>query len=164
MFVQNFSASQNYLIATTILLTDTSTGSDSNIVSRSVFVQDANGNTLANVGWALANNTISLNILTQDSACVITVQWLDVNNAVLYTSTQTFCFPANNQQFFYYLVQMKGLNPQIPADANYNSNMALFYTYLVGAMSAVAINADIKASQSLLDKATYMQQQQNLFF
>jgi hypothetical protein len=71
----NFSASQNYGTPSVITLTDTSTGSDGTIAKRRVYMLQANGTYLVPAGtttnyvdWSLADTSISLDVLAQDSA------------------------------------------------------------------------------------------------
>lgn len=154
-----------------VVVTDVSTGTDGAISQRRVFVQDANGNYLVPSGattdytqWVYVNPAISLNILTQDAAVSITVQWLNVSNTVLYTLTQQYCLPQYSKNFLYYLIQMQGLTPTIPADTNYNSNVAIFWTNIRGAMNAVEEADDISGSQNCLNRCAFMIQNQSKFF
>lgn len=170
-FTENFSVAQNPLIPSTIVITDTSSGADAAITQRRVFVQDAYGNYLVPVNtttnytpWSIIDISISLDILTQNTATSITVQWLDVNNSVLYTSTNQYAFAEYGKQFLYYLVQLQGLTPTIPADTNYNTNVAILWTAILGGLNAISINSDVAASQNSLNRATYMQLNQSLFF
>lgn len=162
-----FSVSQSALNPALVLVTDTSTGSDGAIVSRRVYVQTSTGTYLVPSGtttdytvWPYADASISLNILAQDSACAVTVQWLDVSNNILYTLTQLYCFAEYNKQFFYYLIQQQALTPSIIQDANYFGNIATYWMNIVGGINAVEIGADISASQNCLNRATYMMQNQ----
>lgn len=170
-FVQDFSAGQNSLYPNIVVLVDTSVGADAAITGRKVTITDSNGNYLVPAGtttdyvlWNIGDATISLNILTEDMALNIKVDWLNVSDVVLYTLTQQFCFALYSKQFFYYLIQLQGLTPTIPADTNYNSNMALFWATVNGAINAVTLASDIAASQNCLNRATAMRLQQNLYF
>lgn len=170
-FSQNFTAGQNPLYPNIVVVTDTSTDADAAITQRRVYVQDASGDYLVPTGtttdyveWIYSDVSISLNILTQDQAVSIKVDWLDVNNAILYTLTQQFCLPQYSKQFLYYLAQLQGLTPKIPADSNYDYNTAVLWTCVLGAMNAVEDYDDISASQNLLDRATYLRLNQAKFF
>ena len=165
----SFTAGQNPNSPSTIVLTDTSTGTDVAVVGRRVYITDSAGNavvpsgtTTSYVVWAIADTEISINCLTQDMALSIKVDWLDVSNTILYTLTQQFCFPAFNQQFAYSLCQ--GLVPPITLNTNYSSNLAALWTSIKGAINAVVENNDIQNSQNCLNQATYLQNNKNLFF
>lgn len=170
-FNPSFSIGQNPLTANIVVATDTSTGSDSNIVSRRIFVQDADGNYLVPAGtttnyvvWALANASISLNILTQNTAASAVTQWLDINDAVLYEDSESGAFANYGKQFLYQLVQQQGATPNIIIDNNYDFNTAVLWTSILGGINAVFVNNDIRASQSALDRATSLQLNQNTAF
>lgn len=154
-----------------VVAIDESTGSDVLVTQRRIFIQDSQGNYLVPSGtttnytqWAIADASINLNILTEDEAVEATVQWLDVTNVVLYELANPFCLAEYSKNFFYYLVQLVGDEPSIPADTNYNSNSALFWARVEGAMNAVVNNSDIAGSQNCLNKATQMRLNQSLYF
>ena len=74
----NFGASQNSGTPSTISFTDTSTGSDVAITKRRIYLLQANGTYLVPSGvttnyvdWALANSSISLDVLSKDSALTV---------------------------------------------------------------------------------------------
>ena len=80
--VPNFTASQYSGTPSVITLTDTSTGSDGTIAKRRVYLLQANGTFLVPAGttteyieWDLVDVSIALDVLSQDSALSITVQW-----------------------------------------------------------------------------------------
>ncbi|MEN6463266.1 MAG: hypothetical protein ABFC94_18090 [Syntrophomonas sp.] len=167
----NFTCAQNVLYPNIIIAADTSTGSDGAISQRRIYCQDREGNYLVPSGttttytqWAYVDSSISLNILTQDMALSIRVDWLNSSNVVLYTLTQQFCFPLYNQQFLYELVQLQGLTPSIPQDTNYDANLAILWTSVRGAINAVEVGDDISASQASLDRGTFLRLNQNLYF
>lgn len=170
-FVQDFSISQTALNPALIIAEDTSTGVDAAITQRRIFFLDSEGNYLAESGvttdynaWAYATNPKSFDVLTEDTALQITVQWLDVSNNVLYSKTQSYCLAYYNKQFLYYLVQQQSLNPGIVQDTSYNSNVALFWTTIIGAVNAVTIGDDISASQNSLNRGTEMRNNQSFYF
>jgi hypothetical protein len=167
----SFSISQSALNPALVVATDTSTGSDGAIVSRKIFVQKADGTYLIPAGvttdftvWPYADASITLDILSVDIGAVITVQWLDVSNAVLYTLTQEYPLAEFNKSFFYYLIQQQALTPGIIQDANYFSNLAVYWMNITGGIQAIEIGADVAAAQNCFDRATYMMQNQSKFF
>ena len=167
----SFSISQSPLTPGIISATDTSTGVDASVTKRRITFTTNLGTTLVVSGtstsyndWALANTTQAFNVLTSDAACSVLVQWLDVNNNVLYSSTQSYCFAYFNKAFLYQLVQAQALTPSILQDANYNANVATFYTTIIGALNAVTFGSDIAASQACLDRGTTMRLAQSKYF
>ncbi len=166
----SFTVSQSALAPGTITCNDTSTGTDVLVVSRKIFVRTAYGEYLTGNGtvnydvWSIADASISLDILTEDTACEITVEWCNSGGTALYTLTQVFCCPQFNKNFFYYLIQQQALTPSIIQDTNYFNNMATYWMNITGAIQAVELGADISASQNCLDAATNMMNNQNLYF
>lgn len=167
----SFEITQSGLSPSVITATDNSTGSDTDVTQRRIFFQTPYGTYLVESGvttdynsWALANTSQSFDVLKTDQALSILVQWLDVSDAVLYSLTQVFCLPQFNRNFFYYLIQQQALTPTILQDTNYFSNIATYWMNITGAIQAVVIGADIRASQSCLDRATDMMNQQNKYF
>lgn len=166
-----FIASQDPSNAAYVVLEDTSSGSDGSISSRRVYITNSAGTYLVPSGtttdyvvWAYSDDSISLNILTEDTAVNIRVDWLSSGGTVLYTLTQQFCLDMYSKLFFYQLVQMQGVTPSIPQDANYSANMALFWTNVEGAEQAIILAQDLAASQNLLNQCTQMRQKQSLYF
>lgn len=166
----SFTISQSGLSPNTITCNDTSSGSDSSVSQRRIFVQTAYGTYLTGDGtvnydsWDYADVSIALAILSEDSAISVTVQWLSGADAVLYTLTQVFCCPQFNKNFFYYLIQQQALTPSVLQDTNYFSNMATYWMNITGAIQAVEIGADISASQACLDRATTMMNNESKYF
>lgn len=166
-----FTVSQSAASPNLVILEDTSTGSDGAITQRRIYIEDStgafivpSGTTTDYIQWPLADNPISLNVLTQDTAANIKVQWLNVSNAVLYEDNEDFPITQYNQQFYFYLIQQLALRPATYQDTNYASNLALYWTYIIGAINAIDTGQSLAASQGLLDLATNMKNNQSLFF
>ena len=170
-FTPSFACAQSPTSFNIVVVSDTSTGTDSNITQRRVYVENAFGSYLVPSGtttdytqWPISTSTINLNILTQSTACTITVEWLDSGDNVLYTSTSTFCFRYYLNAFGYYLSQLIAANPDILKDTNFFTNYATFWSLLKGAINAIEFAGDVANSQEQLNMATQMQNQENLFF
>ena len=166
-----FTASQTGLSPSVVTLTDTSTGSDVNITQRRVYFETATGSFLVPSGtstsyaaWSYADSSASFDILPTDYALAVLVQWLDVNDEVLYSLTQLYCFPQNNKNFFYYLFQQQALSPWVIQDTPYYWNLGTYWSNIIGAIQAVEIGADIANSQNCLNRATLMMQNETSFF
>lgn len=170
-FSQNFTVAQTPANPAYIIITDTSIGSDAAIASRRIYIKNSDGGYIVPTGtttnyipWALANNPISLNILTQDTAANILVQWLDSGSNVLYELNNNYCFSEFNKQFLYYLIQLQSLTYNIIQDNNYWGNVGIFWVNIIGAINSVEIGDDIFASQVCLNRATFMAENQSNFF
>lgn len=93
----NFTASNSVQSPSIITLIDTSTGSDANVFSRRVYISKPFGGylvpsaTLTNyIVWAYANSSININAINRDYSINILVEWLDIDDVVLYTKEYDF--------------------------------------------------------------------------
>jgi hypothetical protein len=162
-FVPAFSPTTILGLPLRLTITDESSGADASITQRRVYLRKADGTYLVPDGtttqyieWAIANSFINLDVLTKDFALAIRVDWLDVSNNVLYTSSNTFVFTQYSELFYYGLTQQLAGNYPIIADNNYYSNKLLLRVEIDSANQAVSIGGDILASQSCLDRAAYL--------
>lgn len=167
----NFTASQNSGTPSVISLTDSSTGSDGNITQRRVYLLQANGQYLVPQGvttdyitWAYANNSIDLNVLSQDTALSITVQWLNVTNTILYTKTIAFGFTAYGETFYYGLTQDLVANPTLYASKDWFYNKMLMRVYLDSGDQAISFASDIFSAQSCYNLSTNLINNQDFYF
>lgn len=170
-FSPAFTVSQSAATPNIIVLQDTSTGVDASITQRRIYITDNEGAYIVPSGtstdyivWPLATNPISLNVLTQDTAANIFVEWLDVSNTVLYDDDNDYPLIEYGKQFYFYLIQQLALNPSTYQDSNYASNLALFWTYIIGAINAINIGSSLSASQALMNKENDMQNNQSKYF
>lgn len=168
----NFTVSQSSGTPNIITASDTSTGSDVAITQRRIFLLKADGTYLVPTGtttnyiqWAWANSTIALNVLTKDTALAITVQWLDINNTVLYTKTISFGFTAYNETFYYSLTQ--GEVPIVTPtmiNTNYYQNKMQLRVFIDSGNQAISFASDIYSAQVAYDNATYLVTNANFNF
>lgn len=167
----SFTVAQSALAPNLVVVTDTSTDLDPSITQRRVYVQDVAGNYLVPDGvatdyipWPLADVSIELDILSQDTAVAITVEWLDISNNVVEDLTQLYCLAEFNKSFYVTLFQSQSLTPDIVQHSDYFGNLAILWQNIIGAIQAVEIGGDIASSQNCLDRATYMQTNQQFYF
>lgn len=169
----NFSGSTLSGSPETITFTDTSVGSDPSITQRRIYLLQADGEYLVPSGtttdfveWALANSSISLEVLSQDTALSVTTEWLDVTDVVLYTKTIAFGFDAFGQNFFYSLSdgQVPITNPPLALSQDYYQNKLQFLCYLKSAEQAITYASDIQKAQVNYDLDQFMQNNQTELF
>lgn len=170
----NFTTSQQAGLPSNVIVTDTSTGSDVAIVARRVYLTNyageyvvADGTTTDYTPWPLAQSSISINCLTQDSALQVTVEWVDVSGVVLYTKTSLAGFTLYNLTFYYSLTQGQAAvgNPSyILQDNNYFNNKSKLKTLIDSGNNAITLGYDITSAQECYDLATYLVTNQNLYF
>lgn len=167
----NFTASQYSGTPNIITLTDTSTGSDVTITKRRVYLLQANGTFLVPQGttttyidWSLAQTSIDLDVLSQDSALSITVQWLTSANAVVTSKTISFAFTAYNETFFYGLNQNLVGNSNLSASTDWFQYMSDLQLQIDSAQQAITFASDIYTAQAALNRATYISTNSQYFF
>lgn len=168
--VPSIQVSQSSLTPANVTLTDNSTGTDAAIASRRVYFQTNTGSYLKDGvttdynPWSYADASKTFNILTQDMALFIKVEWLNVGNTVIYTFNDYYPLTKYNKNFAVYLGELQAITPGILQDANYAMNMAVFWAYIQYSITMITEAADISNSQNLMDKATFMRLNESKFF
>ena len=167
----NFTASQFSGTPSVITLSDTSTGSDVTIVSRRVYLLQANGTFLVPAGtttdyvvWDLVDTSIDLDVLSQDSALSITVQWMTSGNTVVTSKTISFAFTAYNETFYYGLTESQVANSNLSASTNWYQSKLVLRVEIDSADQSITFASDIYSAQAALNRATYISTNQALFF
>lgn len=161
-FTPSFAYSQTLGYPGNINFTDTSTGSDSNITGRRIYIQIAGGTFLVPNGidtqyneWPLANTSITLiNVLSKDYATITTVQWIDVDGNVLYDSQQLIGFTLFNEQFSYQLSQQLTGNPLNVNDNNFFETRSELRDCIDSGNQAINFFSDLYNAQQCYDRGT----------
>lgn len=166
----SFTATQSLANPDLITLEDTSTGSDGTITSRRVYIRLANGTYLVEDGtttdyevWAIADDTIELDVLSRSQSPQIIVQWL-AGSTVVYTSTEDYLFVWADKLFLYQLTQAQTGKPKLIDNANYYLSKIKMIVNVDDAENAITDASDIYGAQGSLDKNYYLMQNQQLFF
>jgi len=172
--VASFSAAQTPGVPGTILLTDTSTGTDVAVTQRRVYIQTAAGDYLVEEGvtteyeaWGDFPSTTELtltDILDKDYGVRVVVQWLDVNDVVLYDKTLYYGFTCYNEDFDYQLTQTVAGNPLLISDNNFWGNKSTLRGYIDSGNNAITRNSDTAAAQQCYGLATNMRTNSQYFF
>jgi len=169
--VPNFTASQYSGTPSVITLTDTSTGSDVTIASRRVYLLQANGtflvpaeNTTDYILWDLVDTSISIDVLSQDTALSITVQWMSGINTVVTSKTISFAFTAYNETFYYGLTESQVANANLTASTNWYQTKLILRVEIDSADQAITFASDIYSAQAALNRATFISTNQAYFF
>lgn len=165
--------SQSALTPANVTLVDGSSGSDPAIASRRVSFETAYGTYLTEAGtfttityetWSYANASDTWDILDEDMALFIKVEWLNAGGGVLYTFNDYYPLIKFNKNFAVYLGQQQALSHGIIQDSNYMSNWANFWSYITQSIVMIEEAADISNSQNLMNKATEMRLDQSKYF
>ena len=173
----SFTMSQNSGTPNIITVNDTSTGVDTAITSRRIYLLQSNGTYLVPSGtttnyivWPITNTTTrapltdSLDVLVEDTALSITVQWLNASNTVVQTVTNSYAFTAYNETFYYGLTESQVANANLTASTNWYQTKLILRVELDSATQAITFASDIYSAQAALNRATYISTNQALFF
>jgi len=167
-FNGNFSATQTTDISGFTLL-DTSSGSDTNLTDRQVFLYTTSGALLTGsaIDWPIANGPLVLTgILPIDYSLLIVVNWVSSSplpSPSTYTLTSVNTFTGNTQNFINGLIQQIAAQQGTTNDNQFLTNMNILYTYLDNAVLAQKYNNQGNAQENLT-LALGMINNQNLFF
>lgn len=171
MFIPNFTVAQTPSAPGVLKFTDTSTGDDMSIDDRRIYMVTYNNKFLVPAGtttnytvWDLIDSTINLDVLKEDIAVTVTVEWVDAFGNALYSKSVNYCFSEFNKQFFYYLIQLQAHNYNVIQDNYYWGNAGIYWTNIVGADNAIVIGNDLGASQACLNRANMMKANQEKYF
>ncbi len=167
----NFSITQPVGEPSIVNVEDTSTGSDVAIVSRRVYIATAAGLFLVPTGtateyvaWALAATDIDIDCLDKDYATSITVEWLSVAGAILYSKTAKYGLTAWNEEEDYGLTTLLSSNPLLINDKNFFENKSKLRTYIDSGNQAIELAGDLYSAQNCYDEATNLRINAQYFF
>lgn len=155
-------------------LTDTSSGSDTNLTDRKIYLYKSDGTTLVTQGssttwidWPIANNTITISLLDRDYCLNIEVDWISSSPLVppsTYTLTILKNFTSNSESFYSGKLQEQSANPLLVDDNHWYENMSKLRLFIDNSMQAAVIMNNIFLAQQNLDKAYNFIQNENTYF
>jgi hypothetical protein len=155
-------------VASQILLTDTSTGSDGAVTDRQVSILNAAGAPIAGspFDWPIAQASITLSPFAIDQAVNIIVNWNNNTGTVLYTKSQLFAAVQYAEQFYYSLTQQQAAttNLSILNDLPYFTNKSKLRLFIDSAVNAISVGADIFSAQFCISLYQGFLQNPNLYF
>lgn len=172
-FIPNFTVTQSSDI-TTFSIVDSSTGSDSNITTRRIYLQLSDGSYLVPSGnttdyivfpiVAGIGDSIDLEVLNTDYAIDITVEWRS-NSAALYTSSEDYGFSNYEKQELYNLTSTaQASNPTIIQDETYLMSKLKLFESVVSGDNAIEQGADISSAQQCYDRGLAIVANSNFYF
>lgn len=155
-------------VASQLLLTDTSTGSDGAVTDRQIIIVNAAGAAIAGspFDWPIAQASITIAPLQVDAALNITVNWNNSSGTVLYTKSQLFAAVQYAEQFYYSLTQQQAAttNLSILNDLPYFTNKSKLRLFIDSAINAINVGADIFSAQFCISLYQPFLQNPNLYF
>lgn len=144
-----------------VTIADLSTGSNVLITQRRVYLKTSLNTYLVEEGtttdyeeWALIDSSIDIDALDKDYGLLVTVEWLDVTNVVLYTISDTYGLKCYNEDFDYGLTQMLTANPENIGDNSFFEHKSQLRNYIDSGDKAIERASDIYSAQVAYDKAT----------
>ena len=170
--VASFTATESLANNNEITLNDTSTGSDGTITTRRVYIQLANGNWLTEAGesttsayeeWDYADSSIVLDVLTESTACTITVQWL-AGSTVVYTVTEEYCFNLYDYLFMLQVLQGNTSSPNQIQDTAFYTHSIQFMVNLFNEENAITYAGDTYSSQNAMNQNNLMITNEGFYF
>jgi hypothetical protein len=173
-FAGNFTITPDATDPTSFVITDTSTGSDTNLTDRQILLYQSNGllllpagSTTNYINWPIAaGSTLAINgLITQDYSLNIVVNWISSAPIMgsTYTQTLLYTFYGNTQLFINGLIQQIAANPQLENSYNFMGNLAKLYVYLQNAQNATTFMQQFSA-QGALNQCENLIINQSLFF
>jgi hypothetical protein len=145
-----------------VLVTDTSTGSDGGIVARRIFFQEYNGSYLVPSGtltdyvpFPLGGSTITIdNLLLKAWALNVRVDWVDTNGNALYSLTILNGYPSYIKYGLYQLSQYQIPNNNLLKVRNYRQAKLDVWDAVISGDNAISQGSDITNAQRCYDAAT----------
>lgn len=151
-----------------IVITDTSTGTDVAVVGRKVNLYDVSNALFGNSPYDFPNfpgtTTLTINPLTKDKAFQIVITWVDVSGMVLYTAGLIVAFTGYGEQYYYQLTQNQSGKPDLLNDNGYFENKSKLRTLLDSATQAITIGNDVYSAQTSIDLYQIMLNNPQLYF
>lgn len=164
----NFTASNSLQTPSILTLTDTSTGSDIDVVNRRVTISKPFGGylvpsgTLTNyINWDYVNSSININAITRDYSIKVLVEWLNVDDDVLYFKEYDFNIIPLGELFNYKLIQSQVGQPNIVGNVAFYKNKSLLELELDSSNQAVVMGGDIQAGQQCIERALSLKSNYN---
>lgn len=157
-----FTTSQTLGESSYITITDTSTGTDASIVARKVYITDKDGNYYVEEGneedftdWDdfPATTTLSLDILTQDRALNVRVDWVASGDVVGYTLTQLQVYTLYSKSYFFDSIKAQSENNLLKEHANFFYNIIRLLISIKEAEDSQSLLNDITSAQAALNRA-----------
>ncbi len=158
---------------TSVVITDTSTGSDGSIASRRVYFETYNGGFVVPTGTTTDYVSFPLssgasiqidNLLYRDYGLNVRVDWLDVSNVAIYTKTIPSGFGGYAKYFLYQLTQYQISNKKLLYQRNFRESKLDCWQSVLSADNAITYAGDLTNAQACYDDAKYYIDHPELFY
>lgn len=170
-FLPGFAITQPIGFPNKLTITDIGSGTDAAIVDRRIYLAIDSGNFLMPIGnttqyidWPIGTSSLTITCLDKDYAILVTLQYLNVTNDVLYSAEGLEGLTLYNETFDYYLTQMMTANKALITDNDFWSNKSLLRTDIDGGNQAITLANDISNAQLCYDQATELRLASQYFY
>lgn len=148
-----------------LILTDTSTGSDVNVVDRTININKSDGTPLTGpIDWPIAQSSITITPLDKDYALDIIVTWNNSSGIAIYTVDQIFAAVQYAEKFYYGLTQQQSIAPSKLQDQQYFENKSILRTLIDSALQAISVGVDLFSAQVSITEYQQMMANPTLYF
>lgn len=136
-------------------ITDTSTGSDSNLTGRTISLFQADGTLLGGdtVNFPLSSgSSITLNVLNVDLCLLILLTWQSSSplpSPSTYSSSGLFLFRGYSLQFLDQQIGAIQSNPNILSNTNFQDSLNLLHNEINNAIQAASNGQQVSAQRAL---------------
>lgn len=167
-FTASFSITSQ-IVPGSFVLNDTSSGSDSNLTGRRIYLYQANGELLtgAYINFPLsAGSSITLDVLSVDYCLLIVVEWVSSSplpSPSTYSASGLYLFRGYSLQFLDQQIGAIQSNPSILQDTNFYDSLGRLQTDIDCAIQAASTGQQSSA-QAALSRIQYLITNQSKFF
>lgn len=153
MFNGNFSIGVTTL-PSQIVLTDSSTGSDTNLTDRQILIYKTDGSLLVPaIDWPIAQSSITISPLDKDYALNLVVNWVSSSPLAppsTYTKALIYPFVGYGVQESNTLLQFLATNQQMVNDQSWYLNFTILLLEIQNAQNAINVGGNIGNSQAAI--------------
>lgn len=156
-FTPDFSVSQSLGFPSKINFSDDSIGSDGAIAARRIYLLDSEGEYDVEEGtattyevWPYADGTITLDLLDQDKAFLITIDWVNSSGTILYTKTYLRGFLLYLKTYYIGLIKAQSSRRKLIDHANFYQNEIKLLCSIQEATNAIDLAEDIGSAQAAM--------------
>lgn len=148
-----------------LLVTDTSTGSDGAITDRVITIRNAANTVIGTFDFPLsAGSSITINPFTTDTAANFTINWNNNVGVSLYNYSVLYAYTQYAQNYVYTLTQQQQADPAFLNDQQYFQNKSKLITLIDSAINAISVGQDILSANTAIALYQIMLNSPTLYF
>lgn len=137
-----------------IVLVDNSTGSDTNLTDRTIFLYKTDNTLLvAAIDWPISESSITINPLDKDYALNVFVSWTSSSPLAppsTYTKSLIYAFVGYGQAYSNTLLQFLATNQQMVNDQSWYGNFLKLILEIQNAQNAISQGANLGNAQAAI--------------